>query len=423
MQKFDPKHPLSRKDGQYDKDVIGAWIAEMDFAIAEPIRDVLKRNLDASLLSYVDTQCRAELPAATSRWLALKLGWQPDPAEIFITGDVMQAYESVIRLLKAPDSPVVVPLPCYQPLLTIPRCFGCDLITVESDRDATGRYHLNYDAIDKALKPGALFVLTSPWNPVGQIFTREELSKLADVIESNKALVFSDEIHFPLVLNQSLHHLPYANLDARTQLHTITVVSASKSFNLAALHCAQLIILNKDLRDIWKRYAHFYGDASSRLGIHAQIVAYNDPQSHAWLNTTCARIRENRDLLLQHLQTQHPSLWVSPTDATYLVWADTSSLALPEPADKFLLEHARVAVSGGAAFYDGGVGGAGGAWGTGSAWGAGAGGGARSAGGGAAGGTGDRAKNFARINIALTSNRMQEMLGRITRAFNEWEKS
>jgi cystathionine beta-lyase len=385
MQRFDPEHPVSRKDGCFGADVIGAWIAEMDYAVAEPIRDVLARNLDASLLSYVDVQSRAELPAATSRWLASRLDWQVDAKEVFIVGDVMQGYESVIRLLKAPDAAVIVPLPNYSPLLSIPRCFGYQLVCVDSLRDDNGRYALDYDAIDKALEPGALFVLTNPWNPVGQMFTQGELLQLADVIEANKALVFADEIHFPLVLSQRLRHLPYAGLDERTRSHTVTAVSASKPFNLAALHCAQLVIPDDRLRSAWKRYAHFYGDASSRLGLHAQIVAYSDPRSQEWLEASLELIRTNRDLLLEHFQMRHPQLWASPTDATYLVWMDTAPLALPEPAEKFLLDRARVAVGGGATF-----------------------------------GADD---SFVRINIALNPERMQGMLARISKAFDDWRES
>jgi cystathionine beta-lyase len=349
--RFDPQHPVSRKNGTYPG-VIGAGIAEMDYPIAEPIRDVLLRNVEASLLSYVDAPSHLELPKATAAWLESQLGWTVDPAHIFITGDVITGYEAVMRMLAPPPLPIVIPTPAYHLILSTPHCFGRDVIELPCLRDdeARGRFVLDYDAIAATLVPGSLFVLTNPYNPVGQVFSRAELLRLADVVDKAGALVFSDEIHFPIVLDEDLQHVPYASLDERTRRHTVTAISASKPFNLAALHCAQLIIQDKELRAAWKPASFFYGDGSSRLGLHAAITAYRDPACRAWLDEVLARLRANREILHRYFAAHHPEVWVSPQEGTYLVWVDLRHvLPLPSPA-AFLLEHAKVLVADGEEF-------------------------------------------------------------------------
>ncbi|MDR2105820.1 MAG: aminotransferase class I/II-fold pyridoxal phosphate-dependent enzyme [Coriobacteriales bacterium] len=351
MDGFDPQHPLSRKNGRYP-DIIGACIAEMDYPVAKPIRDVLLRNIEGSLLSYVDTPSRLELPRATAAWLKQQLDWHVEPAQVFIVGDVIAGYESVMRLLAPPPLPIVIPTPAYHLLLSTPHCFGRNVREVPClrDDDAGGRFLLDYDAIAAALEPGALFVLTNPYNPVGQAYTRAELLRLVDVIDEAGALVFSDEIHFPIILDEGLRHVPYASLDERARRHTITAVSASKPFNLAALHCAQLIIQDKGLRDAWKPYGFFYGDATSRLGVHAAIVAYSDPACKAWLDDVLVRLRANREIVHRHFAARHPGTWVSSQEATYLVWVDVRSLLPMSLPEAFLLDKAKVSVSGGESF-------------------------------------------------------------------------
>jgi cystathionine beta-lyase len=374
---------LSRKNSSYP-DAIGAWIAEMDYPIAPAILDAVRRNVDASLLSYVDGPIARQVIHATTVWLEQRFGYQPPTGSVFLTGDIISGYESVLRVLSRSDAPVIVPTPAYHLLLHVPKTFARNLIELSCVIDDNGRYLIDYELLDKLLEPGSVFVLTNPYNPVGQVYAREELEHLAQIIEAHDALVFADEVHSPLILDPEAAHIPYASISEAAAEHSITAISASKAFNVAGLKCAQLIIPGKRLRDIWQPYGFFYGDSTSRLGLYAAATAYLDPGCSQWLEGVLDRLRANlafaQDLLARHnlavVLTQH--------QATYLLWLDLRAYRLGADAADHLLRHARVAVNNGAGYGKGYVG-------------------------------------YVRLNLALEEERLQEAVRRISRILSEAE--
>jgi cystathionine beta-lyase len=269
---FTPIEPLSRKDSDYP-DSIGAWIAEMDYPIAPSIRDVVRRNVDASLLSYIDAPIKQRTIRATVAWLEQRFGYKPPAGSIFLIGDIIAGFESVLRVLARNDAPVIVPTPAYHLLLHTPRTFARNLVELPCLINGEGRYLIDYELLDKLLEPGAVFALTNPYNPVGQVYTREELERLARMVEAHGALVFADEVHGPLVLDPHAQHIPYASVSEAAAEHSVTAISASKAFNVAGLKCAQLIIPGKRLRALWEPYGCFYSDGVSRLGLYAAAAA------------------------------------------------------------------------------------------------------------------------------------------------------
>lgn len=346
---FTPIEPLSRKESGYP-DAIGAWIAEMDYPVAPAILDVVRRNVDASLLSYVDAPIRKRALAACADWLERRFGYRPPEGSIFFVADIIAGYESVLRVLSREGAPVIVPTPAYHLLLHTPQYFGRRLIELPCVVSKDGRYLIDYERLDAVLVPGAVFALTNPYNPVGQVFARSELERLAEMIDAHDALVFADEVHGPLILDPEAHHIPYASVSQAAAKHSVTALSASKAFNITGLKCAQLIIPGERLREAWKPYAFFYGDGVSRLGLYAAATAYADPNCARWLDEALKKIRSNLEFARKYFAEHSPQATLSRHQATYLLWVDLSSWDLGARPAAYLLEHARVAVSDGADF-------------------------------------------------------------------------
>jgi cystathionine beta-lyase len=349
----------------------------MEFALAPPIASTVTRNVDASLLAYADTVTREQIKAATAYWLETRFNWLVNPADVFYVADILAGYEAVIRNLTQPNAPIIIPTPVYGPLLATPAFFDRAVVQVPCCQDAAGRYVLDYEALDAVLTPGALFVLTNPYNPVGQVFRRDELERLCALITKHDALVFSDEVHSPLILAENIKHIPYATIAPAAAQHCVTAVSASKAFNITGLKTAQLIIPGTELRRTWRKVAPFYADGASRLGLSANVAAYTDPASLVWLEQTIETLRANYLKLKLHFALNHPDIKVFENEATYLAWIDVRGLNLGEKASDFFLKQARVALSDGSEF---------------------------------------RAPGFVRINFALEPSTLQQMLTQITRA-------
>ncbi|MDR1089357.1 MAG: aminotransferase class I/II-fold pyridoxal phosphate-dependent enzyme [Coriobacteriales bacterium] len=346
---FHLRRPVSLKDSRYPG-ATGAWVAEMEFPLARPIHDVVERNLKANLLAYRDLPARTHILTATAHWLRQSYGWDVPERSLACVGDIIAGYESVMRMLVPPDAPIIVPLPAYPPLLNTARCFGRTVIEIASVQDETGRFVLDYERIDAVLTPYSLFVLTNPFNPTGQSFTREELERLAQLIDRHDALVFSDEVHCPIILNKQVHHIPYATINETAARHTVSAYSASKAFNIAGLKCAQLVFGSPELRETWFRAASFYADGASRLGLLANIAAYTDPACEEWLADTLDVLRANLALVKRRLDNYASYLSYSQNDATYLLWVDARKLPLEGSIAEYLLKDARLAVADGAEY-------------------------------------------------------------------------
>lgn len=302
---------------------IGMFIAEMDFGIADEIRDALEPALHTGALGYLPGADRAVLRAATARYQREEFGWEVDPTQVHILPDVMSAMSATIVHLTPPGAPVVVPTPCYMPFLDWPASHDRELLTIPSP-EAGGCYELPIAALDAALArtgPGALVVLCNPWNPVGRVLEREELLALADVVDRRGAFVFADEIHAPLVLDEAARHIPYASLDERTANHTATAVAASKGWNIPGLKCGQLILQGASANATLGAYVTRLGDNVGLLGARAATVAYG-PARH-WNEAARDYLRGNRDLLAAAVaEGRLPGVRIAPIEGTYIAWLD-----------------------------------------------------------------------------------------------------
>ncbi len=335
--------------------VIGAFVAEMDFGVAPPVEAALLDAIRRADLGYLTERAVAEMAEACAGWQRDRYGWAVDPARIRPLPDVISGLTAAITVFSRPGSPVIMPTPAYMPLLTYPVSAGREIIQVPMVSDG-GRYVLDIDGIDAAFKRGGhLLVLCNPCNPVGRVYSRDELLALAEVVEANGGRVFADEIHAPLIY-PGRWHVPYASLGPVTAAHTVTAAAASKGWNLPGLKCAQLLLTNDADAAVWADRGFTFEHGASTLGATATIAAYRD--GGPWLDDVVRYLDRNRTLLAALLAEHLPQAGFRPPEGTYLAWLDCRALdcrGRASPAD-FFLAQARVMLTDGAACGEGGSG-------------------------------------------------------------------
>jgi cystathionine beta-lyase len=336
-------------------DAIGAFVAEMDFGTAPAVRDALHAWTDGGLFGYPPSGLVGAMTQASADWQRDAYGWDVPVERVRPLADVLSGLSAVIELYTAPGSAIVLPTPAYMPFLTLPAMHGRDVIQVPMHRDETG-WHLDLDGIDRALAAGGgLLVFCNPHNPIGKVYTTDEMLAVADIVERHGARVFSDEIHSPLVFSSS-RHVPYASVSPAAASHTITATSASKAWNLPGLKCAQLILSNDADAATWadSRRSMTVEHGASNPGMIANTAAYTD--GRGWLADVVAYLDGNRALMVELVAEHLPGVEYLPPEGTYLAWLDCRALELGDHPAEFFLEHARVAGTDGALCGDAGAG-------------------------------------------------------------------
>lgn len=340
----------TRKWSVYDPDVIPLWIAESDFPTAPVIKDRLAQLVDAEAFGYTPAPKASGLPGAVADFYEQRFGWRPDPRHVVWIGDVVRGLALGIEYFTRPGSPVIVPQPTYPPFLELPAATGRELVTVAAER-TTG---LDFAAVERALADGAgSILLCNPHNPLGFVFSREQLSRLVELAMRYDARILSDEIHAPLVYDGPF--IPVASLGDEAARCTITVTATSKAFNVAGLKCAQILFSNPADAQRWKELTGVAKDGTGTLGVFAAETAYK--HGGDFLDEQVAYLSDTRHWLADALRAAVPGLHVEVPAATYLMWLDFSETALggiDTPA-AWLCEHARVALNEGTAFGQGGA--------------------------------------------------------------------
>jgi cystathionine beta-lyase len=335
----------SLKWTKFDAGTIGAFVAEMDFGTAPPVRAALQAAVAAGSFGYLPPGPRAELAAACAHWQRRRYGWRVPPEQVYPVSDVLTAFELAMRHLARPGSPVILPTPAYMPFLTVPPFHGREIIEVPMARDAE-RYVLDLDGLDRAYRAGGhLLVLCNPANPVGRVLTAEELAGVAEVVDRHGGRVFADEVHAPLVY-PGHRHVPYASTSPAAAGHTVTALSASKAWDLPGLKCGQVILTNPEDVGIWERVAAIGSPAPSVLGVAASIAAYRSGEP--WLDELVGYLDRNRRALAELLAEHLPEVGYGPPEGTYLAWLDCHGLGIDQraPAGFFHREAGVAAVDG-----------------------------------------------------------------------------
>ena len=329
----------------YGPDVLAAWVAEMDFDIAAPVRAALLDAVDREDFGYVEGDL-TELTSACAEFLASSYSWDVAASRIFPVADVLTGIAGALDVFSPRACRVVVPTPAYPPFFEIITLGGREVVEVPLIAER-GRATLDLEAIEVALEHGARAVLLcNPHNPTGRVFDRNELAGLAEIVERHDARVIADEVHAPLVY-PGHRHVPYATVSDAAAEHTVTVTSASKAFNLAGLKCAQVVTSNHADAKRWRTLPIFQVAGPTPLGIAASSAAYRS--GGRWLSELVTYLDGNRRLLGELVRTELPGVDYREPEATFLAWLDCAGLGLDEPAT-FFLRNARVALSDGPPF-------------------------------------------------------------------------
>jgi cystathionine beta-lyase len=315
-------------------DVLAAWVAEMDFEVAPPVRAALLEAIDREDFGYLPADL-SELTTACADFLASAHGWSVAPTRVFPVADVLTGIAGALDVFVAEGSPVVVPTPAYPPFFEIVGLGGRPVVPVPMT-SVDGRFALDLDAIDAALRAGARTVLLcNPHNPTGRVFTTAELGELATVVDRHGARVVSDEVHAPLVY-PGHRHVPYATVSPASAEHTVTVTSASKAWNIPGLRCAQVVMTNRDDAARWRTLPVFQVPAPTPLGVGASVAAYRD--GDPWRRELLSHLDTSRHLLGALLAAEVPEVRYRAPEGTYLAWLDCSGLGVDDPAALFLRE-------------------------------------------------------------------------------------
>jgi cysteine-S-conjugate beta-lyase len=331
----------------------GAAVAEMDFGAARPITDALARLSADAVFGYLPQHMADDLAAACADFERRRFGWEVDPALIRPVPDVIRALEIAITHFSRPGSPVILPTPAYMPFLIVPGFLGRDIIGVSMQNDA-GFFTIDLDAIDDAFRSGGhLLVFCSPYNPLGRVFTAEEMKQLTEIVDRHGGRVFADEVHSPLVY-QGMRHIPYAPTSDTAAAHTITATSASKAWNLPGLKCAEVILTSEPDRQHWDELGLFATRGASNPGVAANIAAFR--HGEPWLDEVLGYLDESRQLLAGLLSAELPQVRYRPPDGTYLAWLDCTAMRLARSPGELIGERAQVTVVDGPAFGPGGEG-------------------------------------------------------------------
>ncbi len=334
-------------------DGFGAAVAEMDFGAAPPIVDALARLSADAQFGYLPPPLAEELAMACAEFQRRRYRWNVDPTLIHPVPDVIKGLEIAIAHFSRPGSPVILPTPAYMPFLSVPRSLGREIIQVQMRPDA-GFFTLDLDAIEDAFRSGGhLMIFCNPHNPLGRVFSPEEMVQLTDVVERHGGRVFADEIHAPLVY-PGARHVPYASTSDRAASHTLTATSASKAWNLPGLKCAQVILSSENDRRRWEDMGTFASHGASNPGVVANIAAYR--HGNGWLDDVVAYLDDSRHLLASLLSHHLPQVHYRPPDGTYLAWLDCADMNLPDSPGALVTDRAHITVVDGPAFGNGGAG-------------------------------------------------------------------
>ncbi|MBW3604530.1 MAG: aminotransferase class I/II-fold pyridoxal phosphate-dependent enzyme [Actinobacteria bacterium] len=343
------RHRRSVKWRTYDDEVLPLWVAEMDVAPAPAIADALRTAVRRGDTGYVH---RGALPERYAAFSADHYGWAPAPSRTSLVPDVMAGIAAALRLATAPGDGVVINPPVYPPFREFIGYAGREPVEVPLLRDGE-RYTIDLDGLDHAFADGAAaYLLCSPHNPTGSVWTREQLTAVADLAARYEVLVLADEVHAPLT-RHGVGHLPFLSLDRPAAQRAVAFVAASKAWNLPGLKTA-LALAGPDARRSLCEFPQQVQIQTGLFGVIAAVAAFSEGVS--WLSALRTHLDANHRLLAELLAAHLPSLHHDTPEATYLAWVDCRHLGLGDDPAASLLAHSDVALTSGTPFGAGGRG-------------------------------------------------------------------
>lgn len=337
---------------RHGEDVIPAWIADMDFAVAEPVQRAIARLVEEGDYGYPHRVGGDRVEAAFADRMRERFGWQIDSALVVVVADLIQAILAAIVAFSEPGDGVVVQTPIYPPFLNAIATTGRRRVANPLADDGR-RLVVDAAGLRAAVDGGTrVLLLCNPHNPSGRVLERAELEAIGRVAVERDLVIVADEVHCDL-LYAGARHVVLATLGEEVAERTVTINSASKSFNIPGLRCSVMHFGSDRLLDRFRRAIpdRLLG-APGIAGVDATVAAWRHGQP--WLDAVMERLRINRDRVTAWAREEAPEIGHHPPEATYLAWLDCGRLALPgASAHEFFLHEARVALNDGGHFGPG----------------------------------------------------------------------
>jgi len=334
------------KWGALAPDVLGAWVADMDFGTAPAVRAAITEVVERQDFGYPFWPGEDPVVAAFEERMATRHGWRPEPDRTRVFTDLIQVLQVVIEHATEPDDGVAVHVPTYPPFLASISRSGRRVVPLPVEWTETG-WTFPIDGLAERLAGCRLLVLVNPHNPTGRVFTRAELAPLAAVADRLDLVVLADEIHADLV-HEPHRHVPFATLAPH---RTITATSATKAFNIAGLRCAVAHVGPGRVRDALAKAPLDYFGTPSTLSRVATVAAWRE--SDPWLAELMTTLRGNRSIVDEWAKGLPWDLRHHAPDATYLSWFDLAATPFGEPTPRRFEREVGVKLSEGAEFADG----------------------------------------------------------------------
>ena len=312
------------------RDVLPMWVADMDFVSAPEIIQALQERAAHGVFGY--TVPYDEVISEVIAYVERRHGWKIDPSWLVWLPGLVQGLNLVCRAYGKPGDAVMVNTPVYPPFLSAPVFSDRRRVTVPlMKRD--GVWRMDFEAMDRAVTPDTrVFILCNPHNPVGAVFSREDLARLVAFCDHHNLVLCSDEIHCDLIIDD-VPHVCTATLGPVAASRTVTFLSPSKTYNLPGLACAYAIIPNPELRAAFQRAARGIITEVNAFGYAGCAAAYR--HGEPWRQGLLDVLRANRDRLYAWLAKNAPEIPMTPMRATYLAWLDVRSLLLEHPQAHF----------------------------------------------------------------------------------------
>lgn len=362
------------------ENVLPLWVADMDFKVAPEITQAIEKRVAHGIFGY--SEVKEEYFEAVAAWMEQKHGWHVKEDWLVKTPGVVFALAMAVQAFTEPGDAVIIQQPVYYLFSEVIADNGRRIVDNTLELKEDGKYHINFEDFEQKVKENhvKLFLLCSPHNPVGRVWTKEELKKIAAICRKYDVIVVSDEIHEDFVFNGK--HQVFADLSEDAKNRTITCTAPSKTFNLAGLQVSNIWIANPKLREKFKKQIAAAGYSQlNTLGLTACEAAYR--YGGEWHAELLGYLKSNLNFLREFLQTRLPEVKLIEPEGTYLVWLDFGSLGLTEEQrEELLTKKAGIWLDSGAIF-------------------------------GAAG------EGFERINIACPRSILKDALERIERAVRQ----
>lgn len=337
----------SEKWRAFAPDVIPLPVAEMDFPVAAPIRELLHSMVEHSDMGYLGAI--PELGISFASFADRRWNWTVDPTRVRVATDVGVGVVEILRVFTIPGDGVLISSPVYQNFYTWinetkVKCIDVPFIHQQSD-DVSLAWSIDWKGIEEAYSSGIkVHLLCSPHNPIGRVYTKEELSKFVALAVKYNVIIISDEIHSPLEYSEH-SFVPILTLGEDAQSHSVVVTAASKGWNIAGLKCAIIVSGSEVMHEKLNALPPALHYRASLLGAFATAVAFD--KCAPWLDTVINQLDHNRNLISKLLAEHLPEVIYNPPQHSYLAWFDLSALNLGYEPTAVILDKTKVALNAG----------------------------------------------------------------------------